>query len=384
MRQNEVKLPVRECRGCGRNTPHCTECTHCTKCNCECFVCEVCHRRCRRTTPNFIKHFCTRCKSVCKRCCECRKAPKFMTDAALRVMEVGYPGGKSLITRLPRTLGVELEIADWRTLSHGATTSIPHLRWISTHDWSVKPSETEMVVSPMRGDAFVRGMVSLSHAATQHGLVFNETCALHVHVGGKDLSYWEIRRLLEVYLRVEGEVYNHLIAPHRRTLPSIHYCQMMINPHHPVGCERCERYDRQYPGQRYIPESLSTTLSRMRLARSTQDLKICLIRMLYGVENPQLQPDTLAARKGGHYEFCRYFGLNLHSWLHRMTVEWRMKEATADPMELVMWPLWCGWFVHAITRMTDADARSDKMCVRYLTERYMPGYLVEYISSKGL
>ena len=283
---------------------------------------------------------------------------------------------------LPRTLGVEVEIGEWKKLRAGKT--IPYISYNTTHDWSVQPSGQEMVVAPLRKDAFVRGMLSLSKELFLSECVLNETCAMHVHVGAEDLSCFEIRRLLEVYRRCEDEIYSHLIAPHRWKKPeAIHYCQRMNQPHRGV-CARCERYDSQYPGQRVAPEGVEIVLARMWKATTTKDLKLCLLRMLYGIENPSIDPLDLEHRKSGKYEFARYFGLNLHSWMHRMTVEWRMKEATADPVEMVCWPLWCGWMTHLVTRLTDTEARSDRMGVRYLTERYMPRFLHRWVKEKGL
>lgn len=354
---------------CGCEKP-CPTCGDCQRCYCSCQTCLTCSRR----VP--ARKFCERCRT-CTRpaCCECRNAPRFTPDRNLNIIS-----GRGLINRLPRALGVELEIGDWRTLA--PTAQIPHINFTATHDWSVKPSEQEMVLVPMRHDAFIRGMLSLSKEVYRAGCVVNETCALHVHVEGKDLSQWDLRRLLSTYERLEPQIYSHLIAPHRLGTEAIHYCQMMTTPHK-GPCSRCERYDAQYPGQRILPEKLSRTLSRMWQARSTGDLKLCLLRMLYGIEDPSNIPTEVNARKGGRYEFCRYFGLNLHSWNYRLTVEWRMKEATLDPTEMVCWPLWCGWLTHISTRMSDAESRSD-LTVRSVTDKYMPKFLQEWIRSKGL
>ena len=154
---------------------------------------------------------CSSCQ-LCKRCCECRKAPKYLSDKALNILPLTRPGGVALISRLPRTLGVELEIGDWKNLINLSRAGIPGIRFTHTRDWSVKPSEMEMVVAPLRGDAFVRGMLELSRRATQEMVVLNDSCALHVHVGAKDLSYWEVRRLLTVYEQLEPEISLNLLT----------------------------------------------------------------------------------------------------------------------------------------------------------------------------
>lgn len=372
------------CRDCGHTDTKCPTCSKCLRCHtCVCVKCGGCEKKFRQQQkkgdPRPICGVCL----YCRKCCECRKCPRYLSDKALGVIATTTPGGPALLTRLPRTIGIELEIGDWKQLINAHHTSIPGLKYTATHDWSVKPSEREMVCSPIRGDALVRGMLELSRAGMNNRIELNESCALHVHVGGKDLSYWDIRRLLTVYRTVEPEIYSNLIVPHRRALPSIHYCQMMTSPHVAKGCERCHRYDTQYPGQRRIPDPIDTVLSRMWMSRTTEDLKITLLRMLYGIENPSNFPDTISARKGGHFEYARYFGLNLHSWMHRMTVEFRMKEATIDPWEIVFWPLWCGWFVHAITRMSDADAKG-VTGLRQFTTAAMPAYFLPWLDKHGV
>lgn len=355
------------CTNC-KGSKFCKTCEKCTNCYCRCRPCPTC----TKLTPDY--QWCRVC-GVCRGCCECRKSPKFVPDQKLRILS----GGRFL-SNFPRTLGIELEIGDWKTLQAGIP--IPNLHYITTHDWSVKPSETEMVISPMIGDAFVRGMLGLSRMVVANQCDLNTTCALHVHVGAKDLSHWELRRLLEIYVRIEKDIYKYLIAPHRSSQTEIHYCQMLTVPHITVGCARCERYDQQYPGQRVQPEPIDTTLRRMSSARSQGDIKLCLLRMLYGVENASTDYyNTVYTRKGGKYEYARYFGLNLHSFEHRKTVEWRMKEATSDPWDMVCWPLWCGWATHAATRLTDEQARS-VTDLRSFTKSIMPGFVAEWVDRK--
>lgn len=299
--------------------------------------------------------------------------PKFVPPAKL-----GIIGKRGLINPLPRPLGTELEIGDWGSLEG---RRFEHLRYTKGYDWSVKPSEHEMVISPLVGDAFIEGMLELAEELFDSGATVNDTCALHVHVGATDFGYWDIRRLLEVYSRIEPDVYRYLVAPYRSAKPEcVHYCQLLTVPHD--TCPRCERYDEQHPGARQPLEPLSRVLARMALAKDTSDLKVALFRMLYNIDDPSTAPRDLQHRKGGKYEWCRYRGLNLHSWLHRGTVEWRMKEAVTDVSELVFYPLFCGYVVHAITAMSDTEARSDRMNMLYLAERYMPKYLAAWVRTK--
>lgn len=281
------------------------------------------------------------------------------------------------VNTLPRTIGVEQEIGDWKTIKRYPFHT---LTFTEAHDGSVKPSGMEMVVAPMVGDRLVRGMVDLARGMYVSGAIVNDTCALHVHVGAEDFSYWDLRRLLWLYQGMEGEIYRYLVAPHRRENPEVtHYCQMLTGEH-PV-CRKCQRYEELYPNQLVEPEPIDVVLARMDQARSTSDLKTCFLRMLYHIEDPSIDPRNNQTRKGGRYEYARYFGLNLHSWFYRGTVEWRMKEATGDVEEVVLWPLWCGWVTHAATMVSEAEARKGLGIVE-ITKRYMPRFLYEWVKGR--
>lgn len=376
---NPAPTPPTTCRSCRRNlkiNPRwvvapsaCLVCLQCNNCGCVCTNCApaapALPHRCDSS-----RYWCNTCHT-CSAHCTCRRMPRAMRDDRLKII-----GKTTRVSPLPRAIGIELEIGDWKRLADHRFTK---LRYTPAHDWSVKPSEQEMVLAPMYGDAVVAGMLELGEVVARTGAVINETCALHVHVAGSDLSYWEIRRLLLLYTAIEQDIYRYLVAKHRYASPEVvHYCQLLTGTH--ARCERCRRYETQYPGQRIDPEPVATTLARMNLAKTTTDLKACLLRMLYRIENPSNSIDSISTHKGGRYEFCRYFGLNLHSWMHRGTVEFRMKEGTADPEELVYWPLWCGWLVHACTRMSDAEATAATL--RGVTAKFMPGYLAKWVEGK--
>ena len=349
------------------HTAYCLHCVRCDGCGCACVQCS-----CGRRVSMYTAHYCKHCR-MCKKCCACRAMPKWTAPNKL-----GTLGTTTRINTLPRALGIELEIGEWGTLT---SRRFKHIKYNPVHDGSVRPSETEMVLKPMYGDGFITGMTELAEGLYISDVEMNKTCALHVHVAATDLSYWELRRLLMVYERIEGDIFRYLVAPYRGTEPTVvHFCQWFTRPHE--YCEKCRRFDELYPGARQSLEPLDRTLARMALARSTSDLKVCLIRMLYGIDDASARPNDFLHHKGGRYEWARYRSLNLHSWLYRGTVEFRMKEATTDVEELMYWPLWCGWVVHAITKMNDTEARSEKMGLRYLTERYMPKYLAEWVERK--
>jgi hypothetical protein len=355
---------ARACRMCARiGYGKCTGCGSCNLCGCICRSCSSCREK---HGPNHFCKFCQRCKKVC----ECRARPHYTHPS-----ELGVVKSTTRINTLQRKLGLELELANWETVR---AYEFSKVKYVVAHDSSVKPSEQEMVLNPMYGDRFLSSIVELATGLESSNATVNETCGLHVHVEGGDLSYWAIRRLLTVYSRIEGEIYDYLILPHRRDIPTVtHYCQMLTRPH--TYCDRCERYDRQHP-DKPVPESIGLTLTRMRQAKSTSDLKACLFRMMYGLEDLSNHMSEVQAKKAGKYEWIRYFGLNLHSWMYRGTIEFRMKEGTIDVTELINWPLWCGWLVSAIDRMSDRQA--EEMTLERVTKEFMPKFLYEWVLEK--
>jgi len=281
-----------------------------------------------------------------------------------------------------------MEIAEWKTLHE---QNFKYLSYTVAHDWSVKPSGQEMVIDPLHGDNFLTAVTELCDGLHRHECKLNQTCGLHVHVNASDLSYWEMRRVLRMYATLEGEIYNHLILPYRRTVPTVtHYCQMLTVPH--TECARCVRFDQQYPNARTPSPNIWKVLSRMDAAKTTSELKRELLGMLYcltlydaqrNLQRTHLtrQAMNIQTHKGGRYEWCRYVGLNLHAWLHRGTIEWRMKEATMDPEELTCWALWCGWFIEACSRMKEIDSHRSWNLLTF-TQKYMPGFLATWVEEK--
>lgn len=311
--------------------------------------------------------------------------PHFVPPEQLRIRT-----GPKIINTMPRTIGIELEISDWKNLRN---ERFQHLQYEQTHDWSVQPSGMEMVISPLQGDVFINAMLELGEKLYRTRVETNHTCALHVHIGGQDLSYWELRRLLRVYARIEKEIYDYLILPHRRDVPTVvHYCQKLTERHE--TCNRCMRYDSQYPHQRRLVPLLQSILPQMDTARDTAALKRTFLTWMYGID-PSPRPQRgnpkynipgpyreFQTRKGGRYEWARYVGLNLHAWQYRGTLEFRMKEGTTDVEELLAWPLWCGWFVEAATRMKEKASHDPGLTLVPFTETYMPKWIAEWVKQK--
>jgi hypothetical protein len=272
------------------------------------------------------------------------------------------------INKLSRPLGIEVEFSKCEKFS---TLFKRPSKWQFVHDGTLTYGGQELVIPPACGDAFLRQIAVLCRGLDKYPARVDDTCGFHVHVQAADLGMFELRRLIILWCGIEKDVFTHLVEPQRRE--NI-YCQPMS-----VTAEEL-RHDWQFrPDQRLA-------LFRERYSNKGR-LKVHLIKKLYGISlaDPAVavKGDAVAIAKAraahaalvakfesikmykrtpgdAHAGGCRYAAMNLHSYFHRhpSTVEFRLKEGTIDPMELVMWPIFCGWVVEMSTRVTDEVAMS--------------------------
>jgi hypothetical protein len=276
----------------------------------------------------------------------------------------GLVGGKA-INVLSRPLGLEVELSEWGGFDMNWKPR--NFQWTQAHDGSVEPSGFELVLSPMSGDGFVAGVVELGEELAEAGATVNETCGLHVHVDASDYSYWDLRRLIRLYTMMENDIYRVLVEKGRENAQSRH------------GWLFCGKVGTAPENQKYIQE--------LEYAKSTQGVKSVIQEMVYGVNSCPIKAlkapgtntkawrrvqkifrDTQIQNTGEYLSMrkqkyggsrgskgfqSRYLGLNIHSWFHRGTIEWRMKEGTLDLKEMLCWALFCGWFVELVQRMND-------------------------------
>lgn len=339
------------------NKPH----PRCKTCHVKMFQCANCGTKCRNCCK--CKLFCKDCRRQfqfyqrCRWCGGCRRHCKC-------TMQNPRKAGK--INTLARPLGVELEMINTNIMSEDFR--VKYAQW--EHDATIHPSGLELVVQPASGDEFVKQMLNIYEAIIRGNADVNESCGLHVHVQAGDLSAWEIRRLIVLWCRIEKEVYRYLVAPHR--LSDSHCTRYAM----PLSTELIgERV-----GWQFSPANL-TGLMRTRYNSATK-IKTAIIKKLYTLDlgvpqrsKAKADQQYLAAvkkykaaamqfdrwkqnkRTPGQAEGmgCRYASLNLHSLFHRGTVEFRLKEGSIEPEALLLWPMFCGWIVEGLSRISDRD-----------------------------
>lgn len=270
-----------------------------------------------------------------------------MRQCALQAKHI--KGATFLKNVLPRALGSEIEVSH----PNGAEMD-KNLRklgqWV--HDGSVEPSGQEFVAKPTLGDAFPEQVARICSIFGTYGSAVNASCGVHVHVDAADLSIEAIRRLYVVFAVVQNNLFGTLVHANRQN-PSpngVNYCAKLVGNSDyliemmgmPSDALRPWLYNYLY-GLAW-PSKPKPQKSELVYKRLLADYRKAV----------ELVKEQLHVKQTHKYENeARRQALNFHSWMMRGTVEFRLKEGTVDPIELLNWPLWCGWFVEKVAAMRD-------------------------------
>lgn len=299
----------------------CKVCNRCLNCGCACRICTGCKKK--------LPIFCHNC-SKCRQCDQCKGRPA-RHDAPPQLAIVGSANTR-VINSLPRTIGLELEFADWKELLNWKG-----VKWVKAYDSSVRPSGAEMNVMPLSGDALVKACMNIGLACAEFGTTVNDTCGFHVHVDAQDLGWWDIRKLLLVWMGVENAIFGRFIAPSR-----------LLN-----------RYC--LPVRKNVSSKFIVALGDLKNISIGMIKSQWVQEQYFDVTNNsgmsiQEVGSIYKRSKSGKYQGPRYHAMNVHSWIHRGTVEFRLHEGTTDGVEMRNWALMCGWIVEAASRMTFQQA----------------------------
>jgi hypothetical protein len=346
------------CRVCGRlNIVGCLGCKRCKE-HCCCEVCLACSARqgiALGAGKAFIKHTTSAHCKACGRCkrgkpcekneyglkedfCGCRGMPKWVGVVDPKATE-------RLINTLHRPLGLEIELCSLvgfgSQLKDEWQRKPQFLQVGFEHDGSVRGAATEAVINPLVGDQFLKGIVWLGKYLNSVDAEVDDSCGLHVHVGAQDFGPYELRRLMQLYRMVERDIYERMI-PAYRGKPS------------PVnGKYYAKPYDM---GAGWWQGLWSVqTVSELREYIWQWVFRGCPTVPKQNKEGGVQYIGIPALRRGKYQIPSRYYGLNIHSWFTRGTVEWRHYPGTLRIGELVHWPLLCGWLTQLASEMRDSE-----------------------------
>lgn len=332
-----------EAEGLG-STKVCTNCGTCQRhIRCKCRACGHCNK------VDGPKNFCPRCLI-----CRDHHVGKIFEEGefAHRPCEFNYnpttPASTFIMNSLPRSLGMEIELGNFgRFSSISSQKNKQFCPYHFDHDGSVMGSGRELVTGKLQGDQYLHSMLWLIKQLQEYKTTANYTCGYHVHVDAIDLGPEHLRRVLIAYCLTQKQLYGTLVAKGRLTTDwGKTYCpplplskDNLLELFDYTESEQINNWFNKYLYQLQYPEEST------RKANPSEYKAILL--------DVQARLKELKAKK--YVNSARRSALNFHSWMMRGTIEFRLKEGTTDPTDLLMWPLWCGWFVHKTSSMSDKE-----------------------------
>lgn len=315
--------------------------------------------------PGKRSHYCGTCRQ-CIRICNCRKRAdcnKFPIPQANSLA----PGSSSWVLKSRRAIGLEIELATfgtWAVAKKQAGVIPDGPGYMIDHDGSVRPSQMEAVVKPMAGDQeIVNGLVAIAQHVYNNNCTVNETCGYHVHVDARDYNWADIQKLMMIWMNVEDHLAIWNLAGRQ---PNDH-CQRWTtwwSKYHgkisPAGDLAVFKRNVIVALYEHDIAQLETNIANMKLHGATYKRAL---NLHYDAPRDYRKPRAvdylpgwkrhmeLKANRGwNHAVPSRYLDLNIHSWLYRGTIEYRLGAGTVDPTDIQMWPLWCLWFTEAVLR----------------------------------
>lgn len=291
---------------------------------------------------------------------------------------------------LARPIGVEFEYSYVVGFREAVNNSIGFAYW--EHDGTLTKGGEELVVQPASGDLLLQYLTTLIGLHENYPPKVDQSCGFHVHVQSQDFTMLDLRRLIAMWCRCERDIFGTLVLAERRKGrdDGHHYCR-------PMAVDEGQRFE----SWQFTPADV-TRLMRKRMLEVTEHstsspddrVQSFLMKKLYeimwtvGPVKRVIMPSTddpkfaqkyvefkayqtatyreqtaknmferikAYKRTNGGAGGCRYASMNVHSHFFRGTIEFRLKEGTLDPAEIIFWPLFCGWFVEAATRLRDDE-----------------------------
>lgn len=183
-------------------------------------------------------------------------------------------------------------------------------------DGSLPEEGFEINTAPAQGDLFIGQIEAISKALLRDGARVSSGCGLHVHVDARDFSYYDLRRLVLLYERIEPALFEMMPASRRES----RFCQ-------PCGKLYAEA---------------------VRANRLPKIYKENLIKSVYGDEAKR------PARRD-KYDDSRYHALNIHSWFYRGTIECRLHTGSVRAHKIIAWGKLWATILDTAMRRTERD-----------------------------
>jgi hypothetical protein len=388
---------INSCRGCAT----CCRCVQCPNCQRK----HLAGRRSFHTEIHF--HFvgeepCGRCYD----CCPCNMTGVTLRSGKFTLFHSVFAKGQFKRNPLRRHLSCEIEVdgVDFRTNSRQANLALDKWKDAVVRDGSLSGDGFEINTNPTNGDLFLDHITEVCNGLTAINGITNSRCGLHVHVNVKGMplfkddgtsvkdkdgldvfdprtayTHYDLRRLVLLYYRVEPAMFG-LCDPSRITSRYSKPCGKFYMTKHTTPKEfRKDVVKRFYRENRELPTATARPMTR-QLVRDEDGRERIANLPIKGVFK-QLGAELRDAKQRKYAE-VRYNALNLHSFFMRGTVEFRHREGTINPDEIINWSLICGHVVDAASRLSEKEIKALPIDPRQALLAILPDNLKQYAERK--
>lgn len=345
-------------------------CTTCNRVTCKCIKCPHCNVR-------------TEIKDICAKCQLCRNYhtewyPKDFPHRKCDYTDTIQKTNTFIVNPLHRTIGVEIELGSFGAVRQQESNN--WINWELVHDGSVADSGQELVTTRMNGDRYIYGMTKLVSDLNSTGACSNETCGYHVHVDAAELTPFDLRRIMVAFRLIQDDLYGTLVSRDRLSEWGRQYCM-------PLKCDPATVM--AIEDKTEFVDWLHNWLYGVKMPSKSQFSQYD--QNMYRDTLHQIDAQLKQYKNTKYINRARRWALNFHSWMMRGTLEFRLKEGTINMEDLLMWPLWCAWFVQRIGSASDKEAHywlKKGLGVMGISEfladspNGMPNYVLEWVRRK--
>jgi hypothetical protein len=266
---------------------------------------------------------------------------------------------------LKRFLSVEIEVAGADSFSN---TELACYAWKSpiVQDGSLPSAGFEINTAPANGDKFLEEIRDLTAALRDDGAGINIDCGLHVHVDARDLRPLQIRGLVELYCKLEPFLFAAL--PDSRQ-----------GNDYTIPCGRTYKAS-ILDAAGFRPKDIKAKTIESVYGQGILDVPTELYRYNYDLDraetvpNPDRRPSAYLSEKRQHRGGNRYYALNLHSYFHRGTVEFRHAAGSINFTKITKWARLCGYIVEAAASLGTHKLLSIARSIEHPPERSWGGF----------
>lgn len=324
-------------------------------------------KTCRHFILSNKKHFCQAC-GECNSICVCKKRAGIGTFKVPHAKDACI-GNSSMFIGSKRAIGLELELSDWgswRVREKESYSLDEHTHYTIDHDGSVRPSQLEAVFKPLAGDQqIINGLNLIARKVWDCNCTVNETCGYHVHVDARDFSWADIQKLMFFWFKLENDNSLWKLAGRGPTTFSDKWTSWWNNRTTKKISTNLKTFKAQIIKMLYNVDTESYKDHLVKIKQSEDYMytynRTVAYNKIHDKKTPLPKPadyifdlkehKRLKANRGWNRAVkSRYLNLNIHSWLFRGTVEYRLGAGTVNTDDIRLWPLFCLWLTEAVSR----------------------------------